>query len=151
MKTNAAGNFYASRQSGAVAHWLAGSPNTPNLPIIVTGVAGANCLGATITWVGQTVQGSSGVGIWAPLTASAIDVVLATSYNGLASGSLAVAPNASYTGAIGTSPPPLVLSAVINNIKGRIYLEAASLQYCAITGNGATLFADGWVDRVNAN
>jgi hypothetical protein len=131
MKTGpSAGNaFYGSLQRGNEVRYIGGgNGETTVLPQIAANV-GSGCSGASPTWQPETVRGTSGVApLWFPPTANIVDLV--------GTGTIIVAPNASFPGTTPTFAPT-----------GSFLLEANSIQVC---GTG-TLYAYGWKERVNAN
>jgi hypothetical protein len=131
MKTNGSGNFFGTLQRGNEVRYIGGgNSETTVLPQITSGAVGSGCSGATPTWAAQTIRGTTGSAVWIPPTANIVDLV--------GTGTIIVAPNASYPGTTPTLAPT-----------GTFLMEANTIQACG--AGGSALYAYGWKERVNAN
>jgi len=143
VKTGGAATFFGTQQVGNLTVYkLNGLLLTANLPLIASGNQGAACTGA-ITWAPFTVRGSSGVAVWMPATASVGNFISNSAGGG---GGIALAPNGSYTNTNTYWAHPNVQSSPV-----AIEFEANTIQYCSTAVSGASLWALGWKDTVNAN
>jgi hypothetical protein len=152
---HASATLYGTWQLGRRAQYVVGLAQTTAPPLIVVGTGGVGTYSPTAPiWSSQTVQGNSGQSAHVPSTASAIEMTAVTGSfkGGTGTGSMQVAPNASYGGyqsAVG-SVPTFDNGGAINNFVApfKVILEAATIQVAMTSSTGLALLCNGWEDNI---
>lgn len=139
-------NTYRTVQKGSWTYYLViGGSNTTAIPTMRSGASGTCAVGS------YTSTTATGAGVFAPTTATHLDVVANNNFGAAALGTLCVAPSNSYGTNTSTNPPPIGLDGGLRAISVAIFqLESANVFY-ADAAAGGWLGLRGWKDAVNAN
>lgn len=144
---HATATLYGTWQLGRRAQYVVGLAQTTALPLIRQGVSGTYST-TTPTWNAVTVAAN---GAFVPPTASVIRLLTANNYKSGSSGSIQIAPNASYGGylnANGIVPPfDNQVGAGTLDISVEMQLEATTIQVALSTAGSAVLCV-GWEDNI---